>query len=294
MNSSQHAFTASKQLQGASQTRESQNILVQQSSQSRSESVRESNQPAAIPKLYKHKAPKVPMEVKRQLTQVLESVVESDSSVHSVHSSQFENAEDSRAFEDKVTATSSPKKRNKKSKKKGQSNNSQTNTQISGPLKVAEDLTKTSKTSSDNGDNLAVKRVNEQEHREINADESKSIGINVSEKNSKFEKDTKVRNDKDTHIDSISANAKDNRPDETKEQNVRSESDGNKVESSKLSEGARQDVENFQEKEKPRITQGTLLERDATPVIVSEIINPWCFYVQRCCTSLNGLMEEIW
>ena len=288
INSSQHAFTASKQLQGAAQTRQSQNIPVQQCLQRRSESVSESNQPAAIPKLYKHKAPKVPLEVKRQLTQVLESVVESDSSVHSVHSSQFENAEDSSAFEDKVTATSSPKKRNKKSKKKGKSNNSQAYTEIPVSLKVEEDLKKTSKTSSDNGDDLAVNRVKEQKQRENKVDESKSLDLSVNERNSNFDtKDTKVRNDKDTHIDSATT---ENRSFETMEENVRSEAGGNK-----LSEGARQDVaENFQEKEKPRITQGTLLERDATPVIVSEIINPWCFYVQRCCTSLNGLMEEIW
>ena len=46
--------------------------------------------------------------------------------------------------------------------------------------------------------------------------------------------------------------------------------------------------------ETSRISQGTLLEKEVTPVIVSEVINPWCFYVQRYATALNGLTEEIW
>ena len=43
-----------------------------------------------------------------------------------------------------------------------------------------------------------------------------------------------------------------------------------------------------------RITQGTLLEIEVTPVVVSEVINPWCFYVQHCAIALTELQEAIW
>ena len=46
--------------------------------------------------------------------------------------------------------------------------------------------------------------------------------------------------------------------------------------------------------ERPRITQGTLLEIEVTPVVVSEVINPWCFYVQHCAIALTELQEAIW
>ena len=44
----------------------------------------------------------------------------------------------------------------------------------------------------------------------------------------------------------------------------------------------------------PRITQGTLLEIEVTPIVVSEVINPWCFYVQHCAIALTELQEAIW
>ena len=46
--------------------------------------------------------------------------------------------------------------------------------------------------------------------------------------------------------------------------------------------------------ERSRITQGTLLEIEVTPVVVSEVINPWCFYVQHCAIALTELQEAIW
>ena len=223
-------------------------------------------------------------------------MVESDSSVST---SQFESVEDSSTFEEKVSATSSPKKRNKKSRKKDKSSR-HSNTEISDSLKTKEDSTKTTKTVTDNVDNQVSDNVIEKGQTEIKVDEKTRVDISANEKNRNFEIDTQIWNDEVAQIDNICAKTKENIPSEIKDlQKNASSKSVNNVEklNSKVSEseGASQVVtENFNEKEKPRITQGTLLERDATPVIVSEIINPWCFYVQRCCTSLNGLMEEIW
>ena len=41
------------------------------------------------------------------------------------------------------------------------------------------------------------------------------------------------------------------------------------------------------------LTSGTLLTGKITPVIVSEIISPWCFFVQKNGPELNKLMEQI-
>ena len=209
-------------------------------------------------------------------------MVESDSSVNT---SQFESVENSSAFEEKASATSSPKKRNKKSRKKDKSNRP-SNTEISDSSKTKEDSTKTTKTVTDKVDNQVLDNVIEKGQTEIKVDEKTRVDISANEKNRNFEIDTQIWNDKNAPTDNISDKTKENIPSEIKDLQKNTSSE---------SQGASQVVtENFQGEEKPKITQGTLLERDVTPVIVSEIINPWCFYVQRCCTSLNGLMEEIW
>ena len=331
---------------------------MKQSIPVRTEICDENKHSVVIPKLYKDSVPNVPIEVKKQLKQKLDPVIESNSSLNT---SQFESVDDSSAFEEKVSAASSPKKKSKKSKKKGKSSSSHSDSGVADPSKFNCDLTKTISDkvedldlprvavnasqrvtvetmeywtediehNEENGDfdekvkeidnfsekswerdsgKESKKESSENEQRKVGGgnekrvDEKKCIEVSANEKKNTLEQHREITNYGD--VDSNSANAKENKKaksDEIKEsqKNANSASDDrlDKSLSSKLSvtEGASQEVkENFQQNEKPRITQGTLLEREATPVIVSEVINPWCFYVQRCCTSLNGLMEEIW
>lgn len=42
------------------------------------------------------------------------------------------------------------------------------------------------------------------------------------------------------------------------------------------------------------LTPGSLLSGKITPVVVSEIVSPWCFFLQQNGLELNQLMEEIW
>lgn len=42
------------------------------------------------------------------------------------------------------------------------------------------------------------------------------------------------------------------------------------------------------------LSPGSLLQGRITPVIVSEVVSPWCFFVQQNGTQLNELMEQIW
>lgn len=307
----------------------------------------------------------VPIGVKKQLRQKLEPVIESDSSFNP---SQVDSLEDSSAFEEKVSAASSPKKKSKKSKKRGCHQKTKISPNKADLSKHKQDKEKSvslEKMDSDfvrvtSGQQEAVgakegwtlvvdnkdkqvgsekvkdpesvkKKILEKDTREDFKDSTKTdrrlLQMNSDEKGKNILKDdsltsnneltstqidSSVTNERDKEncerkqMGSISSNEKVKQKDNSSEIEVKdtlwknfNAATGSKEKSLSVSvptsEVAKQDgKENFQCTEKPRVSQGTLLEKEATPVIVSEIINPWCFYVQRCCTSLNGLMEEIW
>ena len=280
----------------------------------------------------------VPLEVKKQLKQQLQPVLECGSSTNS---SRVQSVEDLSAFEEQVTASSSPKKKSKKVKKKGRSQSSVKNETASSSGKkqkntddksdtprdkLESDVEKVKKTFKefedsemkkgslteklsqteaakqveidDNIDKNTVKEKVKEDLKPGNVGKREKL-LSCSKKESLSEEEDERRNSEDIEKDTTVIYLEE-KSTETVSSSKEKQTDVEPIVDSNRDNILSAEAASVEVKavthydETLRIFQGTLLEREATPVIVSEIINPWCFYVQRYGTALNELMEEIW